>query len=505
MSLIDYMKLTLKKSLKRSDTQNNIVKQLKAVEKRLQVQKFTDDLISEAKMTLSEWNRFYCLNYYECLYERIKSSKIENKYREKFDSSIIKEIPLFDEESYLFGVFAENKVSMLFFQEIFKVWSIINDPIESSGMKTTQTEMIVQFFNEFKVWYASDEYFEKVHDKWLDLMGNISVLWQKKKPSIMDRFEWSHIYQYVETMFTLLYPLRYPTNNKSTIFGFELPKVIETSWDVFNIEELFRKSSKDMEHTPTIQDELETVLVTMVAIVGTKETYINSQVSIQNPGNFANKPRIRATMDENAKRAMKVYQPELFDQLEKNMIILQDCYIEYFKRDAKFDHTMYLLRFHYFLHEKYHFSHWFYRYVVKFEALCRYPAEVKNYSKIMPLWLQIQPYVYHLVWKGELQCCNDVSTLFHRYLSIIVTECKGILKLEKDITKKTPWILITKRDIPHLINLTEMFKTEVNIKDIMTQLKDLNDVYMNRVEESNVIEMDFIQSEEAKSIEDMME
>lgn len=230
---------------------------------------------------------------------------------------------------------------------------------------------------------------------------------------------------------------------------------------------VLKEYSKQMINTPLISDEIDNILISLITPPHMKECFIMREVNGENVKHLHNRPRIRMTMDENFVKSLRLFLPDLYNQLRgTDSVALQMDWFLLLSRDPRFQPTFYLMLFHYFLHENYQFTYWIERYVRHYTAFRKFPGEILKNSHDMPYFVQIQPFMYYLVWRGEV-LYESMDIMLYKYIQIIETECEGILRFESAIKTKIPDVYVWNELLPyHVTDVDAIFRSSIKIQGI---------------------------------------
>jgi hypothetical protein len=396
--------------------------------------------------------------------------------------------PQLDEETILFGKFAENRVTILFGIELIKLYSLVysEEIPECTNIPTSQCEIITQFVKEtFTLNLICSSEVNGIGTdillkrNWCRMISEILKYWKLKKdpPTIGELFEVTHLYTYVEILLSQLTTL----TGQPPLLGVPRPIVLPSIFSqeikpIFDIESILNTYSKTMINTTTISDEIENYLIAFICVPHLKECYITNQVSSDNPRHISNRPRIRANMDENFTKTLRYYQKELWADVRKNeMMALHLDWSIILNRDMRFRKIFLFIEFHFFILENYQFPYWLHRTVIFFDIFWTDPKTYMKNSEVVPYFVQCQPNDFQLLFNGEFFQCENHGNLLYTYLKIIEDSCESKLPLETDIMKCAPQYYGFKRNLPyHSGTESDVWKSDVMLTGILDKFKELH-------------------------------
>lgn len=352
-----------------------------------------------------------------------------------------------DDEYLFFGEHAESKHSMLFFVLLMQARSLIRGDV---GTAKTHIELIEKFHARWRDQYiVTYEDLDEMIDSVDTLLDDSCASWKLSRtdpPKIAQIFELSHLFQYVTTLHQILL-------GEHPMIKIEIAKAAISPAVCY--DKTLLDIAKKLSTSPKTTEELVTIIFTLVNPPTVRDAYLMHMVNSENKDHHRNRPRVKGKMPRLSEESMVFHFKDWYDKIRNTYTRIDLDYSLLYEIDKLWHQSVQLAIFSQFLREEYQVPGWLYTAVIPYECIARYWRKIADYAAQVPIFIQLQPYIYHVFFRGIAYYHQDFSVLLGCYVHFLGEGCA--IPVCKYPENDTPWIFMWKRWVPLYTNTSVLF------------------------------------------------
>jgi hypothetical protein len=223
----------------------------------------------------------------------------------------------------------------------------------------------------------------------------------------------------------------------------------------------------NMDFTSQLDFMFESIIYYMCGFPGIQKCYTTQHLNKLSNKYTRNIIYHAVSRSMHRNKSVAMYQEQLYLLFKPNE---PHKHLHYYYEKSKTDrfpelkHAYYLTLFHLLLKNKFNYPFFIFRYFVSNDALLVNRVEVVNRSNIVPLFVQLTPYTYQLLFQGVIYCASvddmdgdGISELINLWLSLHPDSLDqlGDILLE-------PWIIEWNKMVPALFELKDCYSSSIS-------------------------------------------
>jgi hypothetical protein len=456
-------------------TQKTIITRLQKINSEISnrctnnVEWMVDSTIKEEYKAMNKKYNDYYVEYYYDLFQKYDDGYKDKKHLKSCTPKGQDSTMMLSEEDYMVRGEIEQRPSMHIFIKIVELNRFFLKPEVTTTLSTengstsnnninNQMKYIVQLINMFPPHFMCNEERKLISlacHKFIDTLGNSWV----KQPSTYDIFEASHMYFAIQSIVEDASTLSTTLTIEEIQFT-EQPDTVPFKKSVENIVSIMKDKTQGL-----VMDMIELLIFNLVVFPCARECYIGSKIYKRD--NVAEVCKIIINNRDLPASALERYQLRVYEFVHANIICIQRGQIE-FLLDEKYPELhqiFYIVVLNEMLQQNCQLRDWVFKCVVLHEAWKRYRGEVVTFANRYPIFVQVQPYRFHILYKWKLFFHQDVLLTMHYYIQL----CKGVKfsnhtnhSTTRDFVKLEnlmPWLLVWKKNQKYYVDIDLMEKT----------------------------------------------